>query len=77
MRQIASTLGLVAILATPALAQTGATQTQAATPQSTTTTQVETRPATTTFQGDTGLWNVPTGEVLPARPAIEAAPRNR
>ena len=67
MRQIASTLGLVAILATPALAQTGATQTQAATPQSTTTTQVETRPATTTFQGDTGLWNVPTGEVLPAR----------
>jgi outer membrane protein OmpA-like peptidoglycan-associated protein len=26
---------------------------------------VETRPATTTFMGDTGLWNVPTGEVLP------------
>jgi outer membrane protein OmpA-like peptidoglycan-associated protein len=28
---------------------------------------VETRPATTTSQGDTGLWFVPTGEVLPAR----------
>ena len=27
----------------------------------------ETRPATTTFMGDTGLWNVPTGEVLPAK----------
>ncbi len=26
----------------------------------------ETRPATTTFMGDTGLWHVPTGEVLPA-----------
>src|SRR6516162_5661673 len=25
----------------------------------------ETRPATTTFFGDTGLWFVPTGEVLP------------
>src|SRR6478735_11903806 len=25
-----------------------------------------TRPATTTFMGDTGLWYVPTGEVLPA-----------
>lgn len=28
---------------------------------------VETRPATTTSSGDTGLWFVPTGEVLPAR----------
>jgi outer membrane protein OmpA-like peptidoglycan-associated protein len=27
----------------------------------------ETRPATTTTRGDTGLWFVPTGEVLPAR----------
>ena len=26
-----------------------------------------TRPATTTFMGDTGLWFVPTGEVLPAK----------
>jgi outer membrane protein OmpA-like peptidoglycan-associated protein len=30
-------------------------------------TPAETRPATTTFMGDTGLWFVPTGEVLPAR----------
>src|SRR6266545_3040197 len=27
----------------------------------------ETRPATTTTSGDTGLWFVPTGEVLPAK----------
>ena len=27
----------------------------------------ETRPATTTFMGDTGLWFVPIGEVLPAK----------
>ena len=27
----------------------------------------ETRPATTTFMGDTGLWFVPTGEVLPPK----------
>ena len=27
----------------------------------------ETRPATTTVMGDTGLWFVPTGEVLPAK----------
>ena len=30
-------------------------------------TDVETRPATTTFMGDTGLWYVPTGEVLPRK----------
>jgi hypothetical protein len=30
-------------------------------------TSAETRPATTTHMGDTGLWFVPTGEVLPAR----------
>src|SRR3954447_9822409 len=29
--------------------------------------EVETRPATTTVNGDTGLWFVPTGEVLPAK----------
>src|SRR6478609_1559208 len=27
----------------------------------------DTRPATTTFMGDTGLWFVPTGEVLPRK----------
>jgi outer membrane protein OmpA-like peptidoglycan-associated protein len=56
---------------TPASAQTpgqpGTTASQG--PQSTpdTVMQAETRPATTTFRGDTGLWFVPTGEVLPAR----------
>ena len=30
-------------------------------------TPAETRPATTTFMGDTGLWFVPTGEVLPPK----------
>jgi peptidoglycan-associated lipoprotein len=39
---------------------TTATQTQS----SSTATAEETRPATTTFFGDTGLWYVPTGEVL-------------
>jgi len=28
---------------------------------------MQTRPATTTFMGDTGLWYVPTGEVLPRK----------
>ena len=65
MRQIASTLGLVALLSAPALAQApAAPQTTAPPPTST---DMGTRPATTTFMGDTGLWNVPTGEVLPAR----------
>jgi outer membrane protein OmpA-like peptidoglycan-associated protein len=54
-------IGCVAALAcaaTPAFAQTTAgTQPPAA----------ETRPATTTTSGDTGLWFVPTGEILPAR----------
>jgi outer membrane protein OmpA-like peptidoglycan-associated protein len=47
----------IVFTATAAPAQTG-TATQA---------PVETRPATTTPSGDTGLWFVPTGEILPAR----------
>ncbi|MBI4478222.1 MAG: hypothetical protein HY654_13695, partial [Acidobacteria bacterium] len=43
-----------------ALAQQSQQQTQ-----NQSTSAVETRPATTTFFGDTGLWFVPTGEVLP------------
>jgi outer membrane protein OmpA-like peptidoglycan-associated protein len=43
-----------------------ASSTQSTQPQSTSTSgDVQTRPATTTFLGDTGLWYVPTGEVLP------------
>ncbi|MGE3344667.1 MAG: OmpA family protein [Vicinamibacterales bacterium] len=47
------TLGTL-VAATPALAQTTGTQAGAA----------ESRPATTTVNGDTGLWFVPTAEVL-------------
>src|SRR4051794_3262724 len=56
-------------LAANAHAQSGSSGTS--TGQSSSTTQTsspstadETRPATTTFSGDTGLWYVPTGEVL-------------
>jgi outer membrane protein OmpA-like peptidoglycan-associated protein len=67
-------LGAVAMLATAATAsaqstgspQTPAKPTQPAPTQSTAGGD-ETRPATTTFRGDTGLWFVPTGEVLPAK----------
>src|SRR5947209_15431270 len=50
--------------ATGAGAQTASTQTPSA-PPSASQSQTDTRPATTTFFGDTGLWFVPTGEVLP------------
>jgi outer membrane protein OmpA-like peptidoglycan-associated protein len=50
--------------AVPALAQQTATPSTASTASSSTS---ETRPATNTFMGDTGLWFVPTGEVLPAK----------
>ena len=67
MRHIASTLALLTTLACPALAQTTAAQQPAATPPAAAAQGSDTRPATTTTQGDTGLWIVPTGEVLPAR----------
>jgi len=64
MTQFARTLGVttvVALVAIPVLAQTP--------PKSTASQQTtsETRPATTTFNGDTGLWFVPTAEILPDR----------
>src|SRR5262245_21744857 len=47
-------------------AQTANTQSSApAQPSTSSTSSSETRPATTTFFGDTGLWFVPTAEVLP------------
>ncbi|HET6819907.1 MAG TPA: OmpA family protein [Candidatus Limnocylindria bacterium] len=70
MTIFARTLGFMVMLgvAAPALAQTATGQAQPATPEpSMSTGPVETRPATTTFMGDTGLWFVPTGEVLPAK----------
>jgi len=41
----------------------GSSQTTGQTSSSMNSSDVQTRPATTTFMGDTGLWNVPTGEV--------------
>jgi outer membrane protein OmpA-like peptidoglycan-associated protein len=51
---------ILASLAIPASAQTPASAQQAPAPAAAT----DTRPATTTFLGDTGLWYVPTAEVL-------------
>jgi outer membrane protein OmpA-like peptidoglycan-associated protein len=52
----------------PAAAGTAQAPAAPQTPDQTTGTPmpVETRPATTTYMGDTGLWFVPTGDVLPA-----------
>ncbi|MGE5814405.1 MAG: transporter, partial [Acidobacteriota bacterium] len=65
-RKVAWLALLLAVCAAPAGAQSTGTQTTQppATPAPAT---PETRPATTTFMGDTGLWFVPTGEVLPAK----------
>jgi len=71
-RRVAVACLLALAVAASASAQSGSSGTS--TGQSTTATQTqssstattdETRPATTTFFGDTGLWFVPTGEVLP------------
>jgi outer membrane protein OmpA-like peptidoglycan-associated protein len=73
-KPVAMTVAAALSCATVASAQTtGSSQTPAQTPvaqgqQATPPpTSGETRPATTTFRGDTGLWFVPIGEVLPAR----------
>ena len=58
LRQLATGLALCAVLSSPAWAQGNQS------PQ-TPTTDSATRPATTSVFGDTGLWYVPTGEVLP------------
>jgi outer membrane protein OmpA-like peptidoglycan-associated protein len=53
------------LLSTAATAQApSTTSAQTAAPTSAATAETATRPATTTFFGDTGLWYVPTGEVL-------------
>lgn len=63
---VALALALLALGAGTAGAQTaGGDQTTQATTQAAAA-DGETRPATTTFFGDTGLWFVPTGEILPA-----------
>jgi peptidoglycan-associated lipoprotein len=55
---------ILASLAIPASAQTPSSAQQAPPP---TPPAAETRPATTTFLGDTGLWYVPTAEILPRK----------
>jgi outer membrane protein OmpA-like peptidoglycan-associated protein len=59
LRQLATGIALCALISSHAWAQV--TQTAQPSPPADT----ATRPATTTVQGDTGLWYVPTGEVLP------------
>jgi peptidoglycan-associated lipoprotein len=53
---------LLSAAAAPVFAQSSAGQTPPPTPPPT-----DTRPATTTVNGDTGLWFVPTGEIVPAK----------
>ncbi len=71
LRRVALVCAATLWVATAAGAQTGssgATTAQTPAPQappSTPAAAPETRPAFTTFYGDTGLWFVPTGEVLP------------
>jgi outer membrane protein OmpA-like peptidoglycan-associated protein len=70
-RRVAGVLVWVCLVATTAAAQSttpAGQQAPPAQPQTTAASQpatTETRPATTTFYGDTGLWFVPTGEILP------------
>ena len=59
-----SLLLLSLLAAVPVQAQTPQAAAPAQTPPAAASNDV--RPATTTFNGDTGLWNVPTGDVLPA-----------
>src|SRR5579862_7642474 len=69
---VAAASVLMLTLAASASAQTGSSGTSTGQnsgtppPSSSTAEADDARPATTTFLGDTGLWFVPTGEVLPA-----------
>src|SRR4051812_46458626 len=72
-RRVVAAWAVAVFTATTASAQTGSSGTSAGqstpstqTQSSSTSTAEDLRPATTTFFGDTGLWFVPTGEVLPA-----------
>jgi outer membrane protein OmpA-like peptidoglycan-associated protein len=62
LRHLAAGMALCVLIASSASAQSSGTQTSQPSPPPTST---ETRPATPTTFGDTGLWYVPTGEVLP------------
>src|SRR6185503_21347770 len=63
---VAVAWALTLALASGASAQSGSSGTSTAqNPSGSSSSSAETRPATTTFFGDTGVWFVPTGEVLP------------
>ena len=62
VRRSSTLAAAFALFSTVAAAQTPA---PTPTPPQTSDTETATRPATTTFNGDTGLWYVPTAEVLP------------
>jgi outer membrane protein OmpA-like peptidoglycan-associated protein len=62
LRQSVSLAILLSAAAAPVFAQSSAGQTPPPAPPPT-----DTRPATTTVNGDTGLWFVPTGEIVPAK----------
>jgi hypothetical protein len=66
---VALTGAAAASAQTPPAGQQPATKQPATTGQqsSSSSTATETRPATTTFMGDTGLWFVPTADILPAK----------
>ena len=73
VKRVAMALAAVLTVSAVASAQTsgsGQSQTPSTTPQTTSssaTYDYDVRPATTTPYGDTGLWFVPTGEILPAK----------
>ena len=67
MTNLLRTLSLAAAIAiVPASFATAQTSTSQAPAQSQSQSTEDVRPATTTFYGDTGLWFVPTAEILPA-----------
>jgi outer membrane protein OmpA-like peptidoglycan-associated protein len=65
--RILSLTGLLCGAGASAFAQATTTGQTTQTPPSSSSTPYETRPATTTVNGDTGLWFVPTGEIVPAK----------
>src|SRR5262245_38266252 len=72
VKRVAMAMAAALAVSAVASAQTsgsGQAQTTSTTPQSTSSSSYDydVRPATTTPYGDTGLWFVPTGEILPAK----------
>src|SRR5262245_37003976 len=65
LRQLATGVALCALFASQGWAQAPGSQNASPSKPDPNAGPTETRPATTTVEGDTGLWYVPTGEVLP------------